>query len=145
MGNDKGVKIKLKVNLREKPILSARCRSWRKSISSYSRLRPSPMEKSSPKRRERPHSAQKSATFTIYRRLSERIVENGKDYDLSDLTNLLRKDQRRNLQDMIRRAKDGFRFLDQVTEPERKITHDRGRHCKDEVEQLKAHAIKRAG
>jgi len=49
-------------------------------------------------------------------------VENGKDYDLNDLTNLLRKDQRPDLQDMIRRAKDGFRFLDQVTDLERKIT-----------------------
>ena len=72
-------------------------------------------------------------------------VENGKDYDLSDLTNLLRKDQRPNLPDMIRRVRDGFRFLDQVTEAERKITQDRGRHCKEEVQQLKADAIKRAG
>jgi predicted nucleotidyltransferase component of viral defense system len=69
-------------------------------------------------------------------------VENGKDYDLNDLTNLLRKDQRPNLQDMIRRAKDGFRFLDQLTDLERKIVQDSRRHRKSDIEQLKAAAVK---
>jgi hypothetical protein len=71
-------------------------------------------------------------------------VENGKDYDLNDLTNLLRKDQRPNLQDMIRRAKDGFRFLAQVTDLERKIVQDGSRHFKNEIAQLKAGAVKQA-
>lgn len=43
-------------------------------------------------------------------------LEGGKDYDLGDLINLLREDQRPNLNNMIRCAKDGFRFLEQLTE-----------------------------
>jgi hypothetical protein len=46
---------------------------------------------------------------------------------------------------MIRRVKDGFRFLDQLTDLERKITHDKKRSMKNEVAQLKAEALKRAG
>jgi hypothetical protein len=57
-------------------------------------------------------------------------IENGKDYDLNDLTNLLRKDQRPDLKDMIRRAKEGFRFLGQLAELERKIVQDKPRHLK---------------
>jgi hypothetical protein len=72
-------------------------------------------------------------------------VETGKDYDLNELTNLLRKDQRPELKDMIRRARDGFRFLDRMTDLERKITQDKPRRCKDEVAGLKADAVKRAG
>ena len=72
-------------------------------------------------------------------------IENGKDYDLNDLTNLLRKDQRPNLEDMIRRAKEGFRFLGQLTELERKIVQDKQRRLKDEIAALKADTIKRAG
>jgi Nucleotidyl transferase AbiEii toxin, Type IV TA system len=37
-------------------------------------------------------------------------IENGKDYDLGDLTNLLRKDQRPDLKDMMRRAKKASAF-----------------------------------
>ena len=58
---------------------------------------------------------------------------------------IARRDQRPNLSDMIRRAKDGFRFLDQFTDLERKITHDKKRSMKNEVAQLKAEALKRAG
>jgi Nucleotidyl transferase AbiEii toxin, Type IV TA system len=54
-------------------------------------------------------------------------VENAKDYDLNDLTNLLRRDQRPNPTDMIPRAKDGFRFLDQLTDVERTVTQDKKR------------------
>lgn len=78
------------------------------------------------------------ATFTAQ-------VEGGKDYDLNDLTNLLRKDQRPNLNDMIRRAKDGFRFLEQLTDLERTITLDGRRGRKADVAQLKTQAAKRKG
>jgi predicted nucleotidyltransferase component of viral defense system len=71
-------------------------------------------------------------------------IENGKDYDLNDLTNLLRKDQRPDLEDMIRRAKEDFRFPGQLTELERKIVQDKSRYLKDEIAALKADAIKRA-
>lgn len=72
-------------------------------------------------------------------------IENGEDYDLDELTSLLRKDQRPSLQDMIRRKRNRFRCLDQVTDLERKITQDAERHCKNEIEQLKADVVKRAG
>jgi predicted nucleotidyltransferase component of viral defense system len=71
-------------------------------------------------------------------------IENGKDYDLNDLTNLLRKDQRPDLNDMIRRVKEGFRFLSQLTEVESKLVQDGPRHLKAEIEALKADAINRA-
>jgi hypothetical protein len=46
---------------------------------------------------------------------------------------------------MIQRTKDGFRFLDQLTELECKIAQDQRRRLKDEIATLKADAIKRAG
>jgi predicted nucleotidyltransferase component of viral defense system len=73
-----------------------------------------------------------------------RQIEGGKDYDLGDLTNLLRKDQRPDLKDMIRRAKEGFRFLGQMTELESTIAQDKVRRCVAEIRALKALAVKRA-
>jgi hypothetical protein len=72
-------------------------------------------------------------------------IEGGKDYDIGDLTNLLRKDQRPDLKDMIRRAQEGFRFLGQMTDLESTVAQDKARRCRDEIEALKAEALKRAG
>jgi len=180
-GNDKGVKIKLEVSLREKPILPVRAlpqlaQEYFKLLPfkpadipslAYEEVVSEKVRAASQRSKIRDlHDLSEAAGRDCDRDLLRSLaviklwesdqhnldypkfvtqVENGKDYDLNDLTNLLRKDQRPNLQDMIRRAKDGFRFLDQVTEPERKITQDGGRHCKADVEQLKADAVKRAG
>jgi hypothetical protein len=46
---------------------------------------------------------------------------------------------------MIRRIKEGFRFLGQLTDLERKIVKDKARRLKDEIAALKVDAIKRAG
>ena len=56
-------------------------------------------------------------------RLCERVRE-GRDYDISDLANLLRKDQRPDLNGMIRRVIDGYRFLSDLSERERMLAED---------------------
>jgi predicted nucleotidyltransferase component of viral defense system len=58
-----------------------------------------------------------------YDRLCERVRE-GRDYDISDLANLLRKDQRPDLNGMIRRVIDGYRFLSDLSERERMLAED---------------------
>ena len=52
-----------------------------------------------------------------YRRFSDR-VRAASDYDVGDLANLLQKDQRPNLDTMIGRVVDGFRFLADLTDEE---------------------------
>jgi predicted nucleotidyltransferase component of viral defense system len=58
-----------------------------------------------------------------YQRFSER-VKGGADYDVADLTNLLRKDQKPDLADMIRRVVDGYRFLADLTDAEKLLATD---------------------
>jgi Nucleotidyl transferase AbiEii toxin, Type IV TA system len=58
-----------------------------------------------------------------YDRFSERIIGGG-DYDVGDLTNLLRKDQKPDLDAMIRLVLDGFRFLADLTEAEKVLAAD---------------------
>lgn len=58
-----------------------------------------------------------------YGRFCER-VKGGADYDVADLTNLLRKDQKPELQNMIRRVVDGYRFLADLTESEKTLAAD---------------------
>lgn len=180
-GNERGVKVKLEVSLREKPVLPVR--ALPQLTQDYFKLLPfEPADIPSLAHEEvlseKVRAASQRSKIRDVHDLSEVAgrefdrgllrslavvklwesdqdnlddakfvaqVENGKDYDLNDLTNLLRKDQRPNLSDMIRRAKDGFRFLDQLTDLERKITHDKKRSMKNEVAQLKAEALKRAG
>lgn len=72
-------------------------------------------------------------------------VEGGKDYDLNELKNLLRKDEQPNLQVMIKRVIDNYRWLGQLTDLEREITRDAKRTRKNAVATLKAEAVKRAG
>ncbi|RUP07821.1 nucleotidyl transferase AbiEii/AbiGii toxin family protein [Hyphomicrobium sp.] len=58
------------------------------------------------------------------------------DYDIADLTNLLRRDQRPNLEAMIRRVVDGFRFLGNLTPAETALAADTARALRDEADAL---------
>ncbi len=70
-----------------------------------------------------------------YDRLCDR-VKDGRDYDISDLANLLRKDQRPDLSGMIRRVIDGYRFLGDLSEVEQALASDAARKNRKEAEQL---------
>jgi predicted nucleotidyltransferase component of viral defense system len=180
-GNEKGIKIKLEVSLREKPILRVRtlpqlpqeyfnllpfkpadipCLAYEEVVSEKVRAASQRSkirdlhDLSEVAGREFDRGLLRSlAVIKLWESDQENLdyakfaaqVENGRDYDLNELTNLLRKDQRPDLKDMIRRAKDGFRFLGQMTDLERKITQDKARRCVDEIAALKADAVKRAG
>src|SRR5262249_17212402 len=68
----------------------------------------------------------------------EKQIEGGKDYDLNDLRNLLRKDEQPDLKIMIKRVTENYRWLGQMTELEKKITRDSKRTHKEDVAALKA-------
>src|SRR5262249_6616310 len=70
-----------------------------------------------------------------YGRFSER-VKGGGDYDVSDLTNLLRKDQKPDLNGMIRRVLDGFRFLADLSDAEKTLAGDTARKNRKEADAL---------
>jgi predicted nucleotidyltransferase component of viral defense system len=70
-----------------------------------------------------------------YDRFAERIAS-AEDYDIADLTNLLRRDQRPDLQAMIRRVVDGFRFLSNLTDAERALTADMQHRLQEEARAL---------
>jgi predicted nucleotidyltransferase component of viral defense system len=178
-GNERGVKIKLEVSLREKPILPVR--ALPQLAQDYFKLLPfkpadipslvfeevlsEKVRAASQRSKVRDlHDLSEAAGREFNRELLRSLaviklwesdqsnldyatfvakVEGGKDYDLGDLTNLLRRDQRPNLNEMIRRAKDGFRFLEQLTDLEQTITEDAHRVRKDDVMQLKAKAATR--
>jgi predicted nucleotidyltransferase component of viral defense system len=68
-------------------------------------------------------------------RLCDR-ARDGRDYDISDLANLLRKDQRPDLSDMIRRVVDGYRFLGDLSEAEQALASDAAKKNRREAEEL---------
>jgi predicted nucleotidyltransferase component of viral defense system len=70
-----------------------------------------------------------------YDRLCDR-VRDGRDYDISDLANLLRKDQRPDLNGMIRRVIDGYRFLGDLSDHEKALAADGGQKHRKEAESL---------
>jgi predicted nucleotidyltransferase component of viral defense system len=180
-GNEKGIKIKLQVSLREKPILPVKalpqidqeyfkllpfkpasipCLAQEEVVSEKvraasqrSKIRDLHDLSEIPTRQFNRDLLRSLAVIKLWESDKENLdykrfavqIENGKDYDLNDLTNLLRKDQRPDLKDMIRRATEGFRFLGQLTELEGKIVRDKPRRLRDEVAALKVDAIKRAG
>lgn len=72
-----------------------------------------------------------------YERFAERI-KGGGDYDLNDLTTLLRKDQKPDLEDMIRRVVDGYRFLADLTDAEKMLAADGAQRNRKEAEALVA-------
>lgn len=59
-------------------------------------------------------------------------VEGGRDYDLSDLRNLLRRDQSPDFAGMIARVLDSFQLIGQMTEIERAVAADLPRRRRNE-------------
>jgi predicted nucleotidyltransferase component of viral defense system len=74
-----------------------------------------------------------------YGRFSDRIADSS-DYDVAELQNLLRKDQRPDLDDMMDRVIEGFRFLGKLTDLERVLAQDSSRSHRSELDALKAEA-----
>src|SRR5271166_4782943 len=162
-GNEKGIKIKLQVSLREKPVLPVRAVPQIKqdyfsllpfkpadipSIA-YEEAVSEKIRAASQRSKIRDlHDLSEVAGRQINRDLVRPLaviklwesnmgnldyaqfaaqIEGGKDYDLRDLENLLRKDQRPDLKAMISRVKDGFRFLGQMSDLESKLAQDEAR------------------
>jgi predicted nucleotidyltransferase component of viral defense system len=75
-----------------------------------------------------------------YDRLCDR-AKDGRDYDISDLANLLRRDQRPDLNGMIRRVIDGYRFLGDLSDREKMLAADGGQRHRSEAEFLIASLI----
>lgn len=78
-----------------------------------------------------------------YARFADGIAEG--DYDLGELTRLLRKDQRPDLEEMMDRVMEGYRFLGNLSELERALVLDSKRSRLNDLNLLKAEAKKRAG
>jgi hypothetical protein len=72
-----------------------------------------------------------------YDRFSERI-NGGGDYDVGDLANLLRKDQKPDLDGMIRRVLDGFRFIADLTDAEKTLVANNEKKNRKEADALVA-------
>jgi predicted nucleotidyltransferase component of viral defense system len=72
-----------------------------------------------------------------YERFRQRIMD-AHDYDVADLANLLRRDQRPDLGAMINRVVNGFRFLGEMTEQERVLVQDEARRRRVDAEALRA-------
>jgi predicted nucleotidyltransferase component of viral defense system len=72
-----------------------------------------------------------------YAQLAKRIEE-ATDYDIADLTQLLRKDQRADLPVLIKRVVEGYRFLNNLTELESLLTSDMSKKAQAEADQLAA-------
>ena len=70
-----------------------------------------------------------------YGRFCERVTGGG-DYDIGDLTSLLRKDQKPDLDGMIRRVVDGYRFLSDLTAEECVLAGDTANRGRKEAEAL---------
>lgn len=78
-----------------------------------------------------------------YTRFADRIAEG--DYDIGELTALLRKDQRPDLGEMMDRVIEGFRFLGALSDLERALVQDSKRSRRTDLNALKGEARKRAG
>ncbi len=79
-----------------------------------------------------------------YDRLCEQVRGAG-DYDIGDLTNLLRRDQKPDLYGMIRRVVEGFRFLADLTPTERVLAGDEMQRNRKQAEELVAAMAVMAG
>ena len=64
-------------------------------------------------------------------------VEGGADYDITDLRNLLRRDEAPDLAAMIRRTIEGFQFLGTLTELERTVAADQAMQARAEAAALR--------
>lgn len=68
-------------------------------------------------------------------------IEAGDEYDVKDLQNLLRKDQKPDLAKMIARVCSEFRFLGQLTEIEKKLTGDSAMRLRKEAAVLRQELV----
>ena len=78
-----------------------------------------------------------------FNRFRQRI-EAGDEYDVKDLQNLLRKDQKPDLAKMIERVCAEFRFLGQLTEIEQKLAGDSAMRLRREAALLRQELEKSA-
>jgi hypothetical protein len=65
-------------------------------------------------------------------------IQDGTNYDISDLRNLLRRDQNPDLANMIRQVVAGFQFLSNLTELEKALAADSIQRSKEQAKQLLA-------
>jgi predicted nucleotidyltransferase component of viral defense system len=180
-GNEKGIKIKIQVSLREKPILSVRALPQLKQgyfdqlpfqpadipSLAHEEVMSEKIRAASQRSKIRDlHDLSQAVNMKFDRDLTRSLaviklwesdkdnldydkfakqVEGGKDYDLGDLRNLLRKDEQPELKAMIKRVTDNYRWVGQMTDIEKGIAQDRKRTRRDDVAALKADAVKRAG
>lgn len=79
-----------------------------------------------------------------YERLCTQVRGAG-DYDIGDLTNLLRRDQKPDLDGMIRRVIEGYRFLGDLTADERVLAADEAQRHRKEAGALVAALAAAAG
>jgi len=70
-----------------------------------------------------------------YQRLVKRLEE-ATDYDVADLTELLRKDQRADLATLIKRVVEGYRFLSNLTELETQLANDKAGKAQAQAAEL---------
>jgi len=70
-----------------------------------------------------------------FTRLTERIADRS-SFDVTDLKNLLRRDQAPDLESMIERVAEGFRFLAQATELEKVLAADPAHRRRSEADAL---------
>jgi predicted nucleotidyltransferase component of viral defense system len=179
-GNEKGIKIKIQVSLREKLTLPVRAmpqiqQGYFKELPfkpadipclAYEEVLSEKIRAASQRSKIRDlHDLSQAVNTEFDRELTRSLaviklwesdkenldyhqfakqVEGGKEYDLNDLKNLLRKDEQPDLKTMIKRVTENYRWLGQTTDLEKKITQDNKRTLKDEVATLKAEGIKRA-
>lgn len=158
--NERGVKIKLQISTRERPIMpvvpmaqleqdyfrllpfvpaaipclafeevvaekvrAASQRSKVRDLHDLSELAARPMDRDAIRALavlKLWNSGGQGLDFDMFRRR----VEDGGDYDVSDLRNLLRKDQTPELKTMIGRVVAGFQFLGAMTDQERALAAD---------------------
>ena len=180
-GNEKGIKIKIQVSLREKPVLPVRALPQLKQgyfdqlafapadipCLAHEEVLSEKIRAASQRSKIRDlHDLSQAVNMKFDRELTRSLaviklwesdkdnldydkfakqVEGGKDYDLNDLRNLLRKDEQPDLKAMIKRVIENYRWLGQATDLEKTIAQDAKRTRKDDVAALKADAVKRAG
>ncbi len=70
-----------------------------------------------------------------YERFADR-VKGSADYDIADLTSLLRRDQKPDLKGMIARVIEGYRFLGNLTDAERLLAGDGARKNRSAAKDL---------
>ena len=173
-GNEKGIKIKLQISTRERPILpvhptpqleqdyfrflpfqpapvsslafeevvaekirAASQRSKIRDLHDLSEVVTRPINQSLIRALAVLKLWHSSGPGIDYQQFSARIAKR-EDYDISDLRNLLRRDQTPDLEAMIGRVTEGFRFLDQLTDTERLLAGDVQRQARREAAALAA-------